>query len=316
MDFSSVYMVVGFILAAWSVVANDSIQTLGTFLSSNKDIAWWKLWLAASSVLIITLGGGWYLSGGDLAFGRLTEIPWPEGSFNIWHVIAPASLLVLTRFGIPVSTTFLVLSVFASTAVIEDMILKSMLGYGIAAVTAFGLWFLLSKIINEHNHMATDREKEIWRWLLWLSSGFLFSVWLTHDAANIVVYLPRTLNVYMVVSSLGLIISFLGYIFYTNGGKIQDIVLSKTGTRYVRSATIINFAFASVLFFFKEINEIPMSTTFVFCGILMGRELAIAYQHKTKQQQATVFPMLIKDFLKIMFGMIISICIAVGAFYI
>ena len=316
MELNSIYMFVGFILAAWSVVANDSVQTLGTFLSSNRDIAWWKLWMAASFVLVITLGYGWYANGGDLSFGRLSAIPWPENSFNIWHVIAPASLLVLTRFGIPVSTTFLVLGVFASSTVVEDMILKSMLGYAVAGAAAFGLWFLISKIINEHNHMATDREKEIWRWLLWISTGFLWSTWLMHDAANIAVYLPRVLNGWMVVGSLGLIISFLGYIFYTSGGKIQNIVLSKTGTRYVRSAAIINFAFAGVLYFFKELNGIPMSTTFVFIGLLCGRELAIAYQHKTEQQRKIVFPMVIKDFLKILFGLVISIGIAIFASYI
>ncbi len=316
MDISSIYMIVGFIFAAYAVVSNDSIQTLGTFLSANEDIAWWKLWMAASLIMVITLGGGWYLNGGDLAFGRLSAIPWPENAFTIWHVIAPASLLILTRFGIPVSTTFLVLSVFATSAVVEAMIIKSMLGYAVAAVAAFGLWFFISKFINEHDHMATDREKEIWRWLQWIGTGFLWSTWLMHDMANIAVYLPRVLDGWMVVGSLGMLIAFLGYIFYTHGGKIQDIVLSKTGTRYVRSAAIINFVFAGILYFFKELNGIPMSTTFVFMGLLCGRELAISYQHKTDEQRKIVFPMLVRDFMKIMFGLAISLGIAISASYI
>lgn len=310
MDLNLIYMVVGFMLAAYSVVSNDSIQTLGTFLSANQDVVWWKLWLAASSILVLTLGAGWYLNGGDIAFGRLSAIPWPQYRFNIWHVIAPASLLLLTRSGIPVSTTFLVLSVFASSVVVEAMIMKSILGYAVAGAAAFGLWFLISKFIDEHEHMATDREKEIWRWALWLSTGFLFASWLSHDAANIAVYLPRVLDGWMVVGMLSILVMFLGYIFYTSGGKIQDIVLSKTGTRYVRSAAIINFAFAAILYFFKELNGIPMSTTFVFIGCLTGRELAIAYQHKTKKQRSIIFPMVIKDFLKIMGGLVISLLIA------
>ncbi|KKK45570.1 hypothetical protein LCGC14_3165300, partial [marine sediment metagenome] len=110
--------------------------------------------------------------------------------------------------------------------------------------------------------------------------------------------------------TVGILVAFLGYIFYTSGGKIQDIVLSKTGTRYIRSAAIINFAFAAILYFFKELNGIPMSTTFVFCGLLAGRELAISYQHKTRQQKAIVFPMLTSDFMKLMLGLAISIGIA------
>ena len=30
----------GFLLAGYAVIANDSLQTLGTWLNSNKDIKW------------------------------------------------------------------------------------------------------------------------------------------------------------------------------------------------------------------------------------------------------------------------------------
>jgi len=36
MDFSTVVIYLGFTLAAYSVIGNDTIQTLGTFLSSNE----------------------------------------------------------------------------------------------------------------------------------------------------------------------------------------------------------------------------------------------------------------------------------------
>ena len=42
--------------------------------------------------------------------------------------------------------------------------------------------------------------------------------------------------------------SLLFYIFYIQGGPIQKVVLEKTGTRYARSATIINVMYAAVLF--------------------------------------------------------------------
>ena len=303
---------IGFLLAAYAVVSNDSIQTLGTFLAANQKIAWWKLWLSASSVMIFTLAYGWYVNGGDLAWGRLDRIPY-TGDFNMWHVIAPASLLVLTRFGIPVSTTFLVLSVFAEQTVVQAMIAKSIMGYAIAGVVAFGLWFLISKFINEHDHVESDRRKRMWRIAQWVGTGFLWSTWLMHDMANIAVYLPRRLDMITLILILGILTAFLGYIFWSHGGKIQEIVLSKTGTRYVRSATIINFVFAAILYFFKELNDIPMSTTWVFVGLLAGRELAIAYQHKTKKQKKVVFPMLTRDFVKIMAGLAISVFIAIAA---
>ena len=56
MELSIVWMYLGFFLAAYSVIANDSIQTLGTFLSANKEYFSWKtLWLAASTMLVFTI---------------------------------------------------------------------------------------------------------------------------------------------------------------------------------------------------------------------------------------------------------------------
>ena len=70
---------IGFILAGYSVIANDSVQTLGTWIASNKEkFKWTTLWAAASSVLVATLLYGWYAHGGDISFGRLDKIPFQE----------------------------------------------------------------------------------------------------------------------------------------------------------------------------------------------------------------------------------------------
>ena len=87
--------------------------------------------------------------------------------------------------------------------------------------------------------------------------------------------------------------------------------MNKSNVRYVRSATIIDFVYALILFYFKEMNSIPMSTTFVFIGLLSGRELAIYHQHKDKHIK-TVFPIIAKDFFKMMIGLAASIAIVVG----
>ena len=134
---------VGFVLAAYSVIANDSAQTLGTFIASNKDTAWWKPWLYMASIMVLTLGYAW--GTGDIAYGRLDAIPFPE-TFQWYHGLAPILLLGLTRFGVPVSTTLLTLSVFSSTFVLEKIIVKSAVGYGLAAVVAYALWTGLSYI--------------------------------------------------------------------------------------------------------------------------------------------------------------------------
>jgi len=276
------YTIVGFALAGYSVIANDSIQTLGTFIASKqKWFKWYTLASAASFVMILAITWGWYSNNGDISYGRLTRIPFQE--IQWYHAVAPGILLILTRVGIPVSTTFLVLSAFASTVVLEKMLMKSVVGYGLAAAAAYICWIVISKFINEKLDEVSDKWISFWRNSVWVTSGWLWWVWLSHDVANIAVYLPRQLDVSLLLVVLGYFTVLLFYIFYIHGGTIQKVVLEKTGTRYARSATIINIIYAAVLYYFKELNDLPMSTTWVFVGLLCGRELAIASMNKDRK---------------------------------
>ena len=142
MDITLIYTIVGFGLAAYSVIANDSVQTLGTFIASNQRFKWYWLATAASAVLAFTLIYGWNINDGDIAFGRLNKIPYQP--IQWYHAAAPLVLVLLTRGGIPVSTTFLVLSAFASTVVLEKILMKSVIGYGLAAVVAYIVWLTVS----------------------------------------------------------------------------------------------------------------------------------------------------------------------------
>lgn len=314
MDLSFVFMTVGFLLAAWAVVGNDSIQTLGTFLASNKDIKWYYLFLATSLVMIVTLSIGWYINGGDFSWGRLDKIPLPE-TFTIWHVIAPLCLLFLTKFGLPVSTTFLILSVFASGRVMTTMIVQSMAGYLIAFIFAFILWEILTRFMEENRPILSKKSFRRWRIGQWLATMFLWSQWLIHDMANISVYLPRTLTLPWLIFALAVVTTFLGIIFYAKGGKIQQIVLEKTNTSFVRSATIIDIVFALTLLFFKQLFALPLSTTWVFVGLLAGRELAIHYPYTDDRHKKIIFPMLARDFLKILLGLGVSVAVALMVSY-
>ena len=315
MELTLIYTIVGFALAGWSVIANDSVQTLGTFIASKqKWFRWYTLAAAASAAMIITVTFGWFTYDGDISYGRLTRIPYQE--IQWYHAVAPAILLLLTRIGIPVSTTFLVLSAFASTIVLEKMLLKSVVGYGLAAVIAYICWIAISKFINEKFDEITVQWKiGFWRNAVWVTSAFLWATWLMHDVANIAVYLPRQLDISLLVIVLIYFSILLFYIFYIHGGPIQRIVLDKTGTRYARSATIINIIYAVVLYYFKELNDLPMSTTFVFVGLLTGRELAISTMNK-EYKLKYVFPLIGKDFLKMIFGLSVSIGIVLAIHYI
>ena len=137
--------------------------------------------------------------------------------------------------------------------------MKSVVGYGLAAMVAYIAWIAVSKFINEKFDEVNEKWVGFWRNSVWISSGWLWWVWLSHDVANIAVYLPRQLDLTLLLIVMGYFTALLFYIFYIQGGPIQKVVLEKTGTRYARSATIINVIYAGVLFYFKELNDLPMS---------------------------------------------------------
>ena len=313
MDALTLWMAIGFLFAAYSVIANDSVQTLGTWIASNNDKFNWKImWTAASVVLLYTLWYGWYTNGGDISYGRLNKIPFQE--IQWYHAAAPGLLLILTRIGVPVSTSFLVLSAFASTFVLEKMLVKSMMGYAVAAVAAYVIWIGVTKVLNEAKPVK-EEHKKAWRIAQWVTTGFLWFTWLSHDMANIAVFLPRQIPWDLMVLVSLIFVFGLGYMFREGGGKIQNIVIEKHNTRYVRSATIIDCVYFLILLFFKELNDIPMSTTWVFVGLLCGRELAMATV-TGKEKFKTVFPLITKDFIKMMIGLGASVGVVLAIHYV
>ena len=306
MDLVTLYTIVGFSLASYSVIANDSVQTLGTWMASNQErFKWYYMWAAASFVLLFTIWYGWSINAGDISYGRLNKIPYIP--IEWYHAIAPLILVALTRFGVPVSTTFLVLSAFASTVVLEKVLTKSALGYIVAASAAYVIWLLVAKFWESKNDIPESHDK-YWRVAQWCTTGWLWFTWLSHDMANIAVYLPRQVPVNVMILISIIFVAGLGYMFHEKGGRIQEVVLSKTNTKYVRSATLVDLIYSLILWYFKGYNDIPMSTTWVFVGLLAGRELAFA-TITGKYKFKTVFPLIGKDFFKMIIGLSLSVVI-------
>ena len=309
MDFSTLYLWVGFLLASYSVIANDSVQTLGTWIASNSErFRWYILWSAASTVLLFTLWYGWSINDGDISYGRLNKIPWQP--IQWYHAVAPLILVALTRFGVPVSTTFLVLSAFASTVVLEKVLMKSALGYLVAAAAAYLIWMVVAKFWESKKDIPESHDR-YWRVAQWCTTGWLWFTWLSHDMANIAVFLPRQVPTEAMILISIIFVGGMGYMFYERGGKIQEVVLSKTNTKYVRSATLVDLIYSLILWYFKGYNDIPMSTTWVFVGLLAGRELAFATIND-KYKFKTVFPLVGRDFFKMMIGLSLSIVIVLA----
>lgn len=309
MDLQSILMILGFMIAAYSIIANDAIQTLGTFLSSNAHRPWWVLWVFAGGVAAATLIYGWVINGGDPAYGRLEKFPMPETGITFLYLIPPVVLVILTRLGIPVSTTFLILSVFAAGN-IQSMLLKSLMGYVVAFGAAIALYyFVIRKTTEYFDKTSGEPIPSYWIGLQWCSTGFLWSQWLIQDLANIFAYVPREVNIEIMLLALLWILLLLAYIFRESGGAIQKIVTSKTGTVDIRAATIIDFIFGIILFVFKEMSNIPMSTTWVFLGLLAGREFAISFHMYNPSTRETA-KLVSSDAFKALTGLVISLLLA------
>ncbi len=308
---AGVMMFVGFMFAAYSIVANDAIQTLGTFLSSNSHRPWWILWLYASSILTAVLVYGWFVNFGDVAYGRLAKFPEPEGGITWIHVVPPIFILLLTRFGVPVSTTFLVLTVFAPTNT-QAVLAKSALGYGVAFGVGLLVYLMVSNFAERYFMKSNAQQPGVyWVVFQWASTGFLWSQWLIQDLANIFVYLPRDLSVNYLIFSVALMLLLHAIIFARRGGEIQKIVTSKTNTTDIRAATIIDLIYAFILFYFKQLSNIPMSTTWVFLGLLAGREIAITLmvRHRPILDSLVIAG---KDLARALLGLAISVGLAFG----
>lgn len=311
-------MYAGFLLAAYSVIGNDVIQTLGTFLSSNEKKHWAVLWLFAGTILTIVLVYGWFINDGDVSYGRLIgenidnpkyKAPQDIPGFGWPFLLPPVILLIITRFGIPVSTSFLILTFF-NPKNLNDMLVKSVSGYALALVVAFIFYVITAKHLEKKfiENPIKEKNRVYWTAAQWLSTGFLWGQWLVQDFANIYVYLPRQISIDVLALTLVIFLALLGYIFYSKGGAIQSIIKAKTNTMDIRSATLIDLAYGLVLFYFKELSKVPMSTTWVFIGILAGREIAIRYRIHKKLGKSPMKD-LGMDLVKVTFGLIVSIAL-------
>ena len=305
-------MWVGFIFAAYAAIANDSIQTIGTFIASNQDKKWWVLWIFIGGIFFFTMLFSWVTLGGDVSHGRLTskgfEIAPTE--FHFLQIAAPIFLLILTRLRMPVSTTFILLTSFAATpAAVGGVLAKSMSGYILSLLMGLIFFMIVAKASKKH---FTGEAKFGWTIAQWITSGTLWSVWLMQDAANIAVYLPRSLNTAEFIGFTSIVVIGLGLLLYYKGGRIQKIVTEKSVVTDVRFATLIDLIYCVILFYFKLYSNVPMSTTWVFIGLLAGREIGMSIMRTSDNTLWGSIRLGLKDATYAILGLIISIAIAIG----
>ncbi|MCA9665351.1 MAG: hypothetical protein KC503_07175 [Myxococcales bacterium] len=304
----------GFAFAGYSVVANDSIQTIGTFLSANMRMPWWALWLFVAGIFLVTTLYGWLTYGGDVSYGRLMAKGFATAptSFSYLQITAPLFLLVLTRLRMPVSTTFLILSCFASTSgSVWGVLIKSVSGYGVAFAVAIVMWLALAPLTRRL--MARGEAHPAWRVGQWATSGILWAVWLMQDAANVAVFLPRSLSIWELVLYGSLLSAGLVLLIKRRGGRIQGVITEKSDVLDTRPATFVNLVYAAILYVFKVVSRMPMSTTWVFIGLLGGREIVInaALPAHQRRSRGELLWIITKDVILAGIGLLVSLALAV-----
>ncbi len=102
-----------------SAIANDSIQTIGTFIASNSERPWWMLWLYMGGIFLVTVSISWYLFDGDVSYQRLSKKDFDATptEFNFLQVAAPLFLLILTRLRIPVFNYFSIIELLCNLSI-------------------------------------------------------------------------------------------------------------------------------------------------------------------------------------------------------
>ncbi|EMI60807.1 hypothetical protein [Leptospira interrogans] len=303
-----------FFISAFSVAGNDAVQTVGTFIESKKNVHWISKLVVLGGTVIVIFLVAWIWNDAQIHFGRLENFP-EVRRFNLIQLLAPLILVVITRLKSPISTTFLILGLFGGSN-IEKMLTKSFFGYGIAFGIAILVWGILVKVDPKEykeDHVPDLKSEKRWALFQWLSTIYLWVAWLRQDAANIVVYLPRQLPILEFILAMVMLVAALGIILYTNGGTIQELVTEKSDIQWSKAATIVDLVYGTILIVFYEWSKMPMSTTWVFLGMLAGREIILNFMTFRDLPYLETFRKVGKDVLFASMGIAVSVFIFILA---
>jgi len=330
----------GFLLASWAVIGNDSLQTLGPFLQANRGrTPRWLQALGLCAVLCVVLLLGWWRGTGDPSWGRLASYPQPS-LFGWPELLPPLAVLLLTQAGVPVSTSFLVLTAF-TPANLPALLRRSLFGYGLAltaGLLAYGAFSLKSRTLAMSGDTAPQavppgvaavsprgrglldmhspgepggRLTNLALALQWLAGGWLWSQWLIQDLANMFIYLPRRLGGGGMALALGVLCAGVCLLLLENGGAIQQIVRRKSGLDHPAAGAALSLLYGLILALLAMWGHEPLSTTWVFLGLLAGRELGLKLAPQARPTLDLAFD-LGRDLALAALGLAVSVALALA----
>lgn len=193
-----------------------------------------------------------------------------------------------------------------------------------AFISAYFIWLAAEYTLKKIHYVSRVSNKKYFYWRIaqTCTTTLLFSTWLMHDMVNIAVFLPREIDMAIMITISGLFALALAYTFYIDGGPVGRIVTTKTKIHQLIGATMVDGVYFVILLIFKEWSKIPMSTTWVFIGLLAGRQMAIRMVgrvgkiKKGENKYKVALKEISGDFAKIFIGLGISLIALVIVRYI
>ena len=297
---------VGFLLAGYAAVANDSIQTIGTFIASNKDQAWWKLWLFIEGIFLLTVVWSWVQFDGDVTYQRLAAKGFGHCRVRLLTVAAPVFLIILTQLKMP-SRPHSCSVQFRDQGVRDRQGADEVLhGLRAAFVIAMVVWLSLTKTFERwFTGEAAPAGGSPSGW----PPGCCGACGSSRMRRTSRCTCPVS-NVVELAAFAGVIFIGLGILFRMGGERIQQIVEEKSDVFDLRPATIIALVYAVILFYFKIHSKVPMSTTWVFLGLLGGRELAMTLRGSGERSVGAAVKMMTRDAALAATGLAVSLILA------
>ncbi len=276
-------MWIGFGIVAPAAIANDAIQIFSAYFTAEKNLPW--KWSAAifSTVMGVVHIWGWVRDSGSVSFGLLDRIAMPE-RFTVWHMAAAVLLLLFTRYKAPVSNTMLILGAFGDERVFNDVFMKSSLGLVCGLITSIVIFGVILQLERRGIVARVPADAQRWLRLLLSATCILFWGWLINDTAHFAVYLPRHLSGPEVCAFLAICVAVISVLCWKRLFNIRSIVGETYGmddsqpiARLARSTALLMVSLAFVLFVLHDYMHVPLSSSFVFIGVLAGRDLLVTF---------------------------------------
>lgn len=264
-------------LVTYNVIFNNAIQTIGLFIASNKNRKPFFSVLFFGTIALLCMLISWYVSKGEVHYHLLDNISYRD-EIGLQFLLLPILLAYLTKKQMPVSATFLIIPLFATKDTIATMINKTTVSYFLSLLVSFIIYNFLYR--KYRSFLASKDESKIWIFAEYISTGVLWFGWLCISLCNFVVFVPRQFTIKDIILLTIIIVITIYCIIISKGGKIQKIIDQKSDVKNIKTTVIFNSLFSFMLLSIQIVNNIPMASTWMFLGILAGREIAITMNER------------------------------------